>query len=482
MSDSIAAILDREPDWSVLPPDCPAVVQRLLRRSLVKDRNDRLRHVGDARIDLKEAILLSTVDAARAETPARAGRGRARQAWLAAGAIATAGIASIAFAVFRNPNPETAVVARFEIMPAADAPLVVRPYTRDLAISRDGRSIAYCSTDASLVIRSLDRLETTRLTSLGPEIASPTFSPDGRSIAFLAGAALKTIPVDGGPVRTVGDVGEHTDRSAAWVDGDTIVVASSRGLLRVPAAGGEPELLAAPDAARGERAFGTPEALPGGRAVLFTVRPVRAEAGVQVALFDLATGTRTDLFSGGTQPRYTPAGHIVYAGAAGTLEVVPFDPERREVRGEPRTLATNVMVNSNGTANFAVSDNGTLVYVPGRPTAGRRLAWVTRDGREQLLSAPALEYTYPRLSPDGTRVALDVREPEGDVWVWDLERELLTRVTFDPAENPLIAWHPDGRRLAFGDGRSGAANVYWQQVDGGGALERLTSSRGGRSR
>jgi eukaryotic-like serine/threonine-protein kinase len=105
VSDSIAAILEREPNWSVLPPDCPAVVQRLLRRSLVKDRNDRLRHVGDARIDLKEAILLSTADVARAEPPARTGHGRMRQAWLAAGAIVAAGIASIAFAVFRSPNP-----------------------------------------------------------------------------------------------------------------------------------------------------------------------------------------------------------------------------------------------------------------------------------------------------------------------------------------------------------------------------------------
>jgi Tol biopolymer transport system component len=476
VSDSIAAILDREPDWSLLPPDCPELVNRLLRRCLTKDRNDRLRHVGDARIDLKEAVLLSTADVVRGATRARSGRARLRRFWLAAGVIATAGVASIAFAVWRSPPSDAAaVVARFEIM-SADAPLVVRGYTRDVAVSRDGRLLAYSSTEASLVIRALDRLETKQLTRLGPEVASPTFSPDGRSIAFLSGAALKTTPVDGGPVMAVVDVGDYTDRGITWLDDDTIVVASTRGLLRVPTAGGEPELLAAPDPARGERAFGTPEALPGGRTVLFTVRPVRAEAGIQVAMFDLETRTRKDLFSGGTQPRYVPVGYVVYASAAGTLQAIAFDSDRSEVRGEPRTLATNVMVNANGSANFAVSDNGTLVYVPGSTMTQRQLAWVTREGHEQLLSAPALQYAYPRLSPDGRRVALDVREPEGDVWVWDLERELLTRVTFDPAENPVTVWHPDGERLAFGDGRGGTANVYWQQADGGGAIERLTDS------
>jgi eukaryotic-like serine/threonine-protein kinase len=480
VSDSIAAVLDREPDWSALPSDCPPLAHRLLRHCLAKDRHERLRHIGDARIDLRDWAQPPAEDFGATDRSAawsaRSRSWRLGRKWVVAVVAFALGAASIAFAVLREPKSVPAVVARFEITPAADAPLVVRSYTRDLAISPDGRTFAYCSSDASLAVRALDSLQTTRLMRLGPEVASPTFSPDGRTIAFLAGAALKSIPVEGGPVTTIADVGEYTDRGATWVAGDAIVVASTRGLLRVSLAGGEPELLAAPDAMRGEKAFGTPEALPGGHAVLFTVRPVRAAAGIQIAVFDLDTRTRKDVLNGGTQPRYAATGHLVYATEAGTLEAVPFDLERREVRGGSRTVTRNVMVNRNGIANFAVSDNGTLVYVPGAPAAPPRLAWVTRDGQEELLSAPALNYSYPRLSPDGKRVALDIREPEGDAYVWDLERELLMRITFDPAENPLVIWHPQGQKLAFGDGRSGTANVYWQQADGGGVIERLTDS------
>ncbi|HZF32140.1 MAG TPA: winged helix-turn-helix domain-containing protein [Gammaproteobacteria bacterium] len=393
----------------------------------------------------------------------------------AAAAVAVAAIAAIAFALPRIPGRSADVVARFEVAAPADAPLVVRSYTRDIAISRDGKLLAYCSADASLVIRPLDRLEGTRLTRLGPEIANPMFSPDGRSVAFLAGAALKIVPVGGGPVTTVAEVGEYTDRGAAWLDDGTIVIASTRGLLRVPAGGGEPEILAIPDSTHGEKAFGTAAPLPGGRAVLFTVRPARPESGIQIAAFDLTTRTRKDLLAGGTQPFYSPTGHLVYAADDATLRAVPFDAERLEIRGEPKTVVRGVMANTNGLVNYAVADNGTLVYVPGVMPASPRLAWVDRSGREELLPAPAMNYAYARLSPDGKRVALDVREPDADVWIWDLEHERLTRLTFNAAENPLVVWSPDGRMLAFGDGRSGTANVYWQTV-GGGEIERLTTS------
>ena len=201
VSDSIAAVLDREPDWSALPSDCPPLVHRLLRHCLAKDRHERLRHIGDARIDLKDWAQPPAEDFRRGE---RARHARVLGVWAANGSPPSSRSRSARHpsrsrcCASRSPTP--AVVARFEITPAADAPLVVRSYTRDLAISRDGRTLAYGSSDASLAVRSLDSLETTRLMRLGPEIANPAFSPDGRTIAFLAGAALKTIPVEGGPV------------------------------------------------------------------------------------------------------------------------------------------------------------------------------------------------------------------------------------------------------------------------------------------
>jgi serine/threonine-protein kinase len=202
---------------------------------------------------------------------------------------------------------------------------------------------------------------------------------------------------------------------------------------------------------------------------------MRTEGGTRLVAFNLETRERKELLRGGAQPRYLPTGHLVYA-LDDTLQAVRFDAETLEVRSAPATVATDVMVNDNGTAVYGVAANGTLVYVPGTAdSTPRRLAWVTRDGAETIVPAPPLNYVYPRLSPDDSQVALDVREPEGDIWAWDFDRKLLTRITFDPAENPVAVWSPDGRYLAFGDGRSGTANVYRQALHGG-TLERLTES------
>lgn len=379
-------------------------------------------------------------------------------------------------AIDRLPRPRADArdVMRFELVAAPDAPLVDDGYSRIVAISPDGRLLAYTSRDNSIVVRSLDRLNPVRFVSLGTDTRNPTFSPDGQFLAYLDGGALKRMPaLTDGPSETLAYVGQFTDGDIGWAADGTLLVANSKGVLRVPADGGPGDMLLEPDPTRDERAFGAPSLLPGGRVVLFSVEPTRAPSGSRIGVFDLDTKQRKYLLNGATQPAYLPSGHLLFV-VDGELRAARFDLDRLELGSEQTTLATGVSVSSSGIANVAVAATGTLVYAAGMPQRQRSLLWVDRNGATEALSAPALNYTYPRLSPNGTHIVLDVRWPESDIWVWDLERESITRITHDPAENALPVWYPDGTRMAFGDGRRGNTNVYSYSLNGGGMPEQLT--------
>jgi len=179
---------------------------------------------------------------------------------------------------------------------------------------------------------------------------------------------------------------------------------------------------------------------------------------------------------GGSHAHYVESGHLVYA-AAGTLRAVRFDLKRLETAGTPVPVVPEVATTTQGGADFDVARNGTLVYLPGGVAAtARTLVWLDRQGREEAIKAPPRAYTYTHLSPDGTRVALDIRDQESDIWVWDLARETLTRLTFAPGLDRSTVWTPDSRRVIFGSDRSGALNLYWQAADNTGMVERLTTS------
>jgi serine/threonine-protein kinase len=222
--------------------------------------------------------------------------------------------------------------------------------------------------------------------------------------------------------------------------------------------------------------------LPGGRAVLFAI--TAATGGLdaaQVAVLDLQSGTRKILVRGGSHAHYVPSGQLVYA-AAGTLRAVPFDLERMETYGAPVPVVPAVVMTANGGVDAAVAGNGTLAYVSGSGAVAekRALVWVDRQGRETPIPAPPRSYLYPRLSPDGTRIAVYATNPESDIWVWDFSRTTLTRVTFGPGFDGYPTWTPDSRRLIFTSDRAGARrNLYWQAADGTGAIERLTESPAG---
>ena len=199
----------------------------------------------------------------------------------------------------------------------------------------------------------------------------------------------------------------------------------------------------------------------------------------QLALLDLATGDVRRLGLAGVSPQYVSTGHLVYAVEDGSVRAVPFDPAALEVTGSPVPVLDAVVVKGNGAADFSVSDTGRLVYVSGNRLPGvqeeTRLVWVNRNGGEEAINVPSgRAYRYAALSPDGTRVALDIRDQDQDIWIWDLARETLDRLTPDPNINRNAVWTPEGDRVAFSAVRDGAENIYWQAADASGEPEALT--------
>jgi len=189
---------------------------------------------------------------------------------------------------------------------------------------------------------------------------------------------------------------------------------------------------------------------------------------------EMQSGRRTVLIRGGSNPHYAASGHIVY-GANGTLWAVPFDVDKLQVHGTPVPVAENVMMKPSGAFNFSIAQDGSLVYVPGEAVGPPQLAlvWVDRQGHEEPIPAPVRSYQSARISPDGTQVALEIRDQENDVWTWDFARKTLTQLTFDPGLNRGVAWSPDGRRLAFSRQLKDSEHVYWQSADGTGMPELL---------
>ena len=464
-SDIIARIIEREPDLAALPAGTPAV-RRLLRRCLEKDPRDRLRDIGDARLELMEAIATGADD-----EPATPRRGiEWRRIATAAVSSAVVGTA-VWFAARPAPDPVSPPrVARFTI-PASLSSIGT---TGVLAISPDGARLAYFS-GLGLFVRSREGLDVTLVPGVpGPRAGAPFFSPDGKWIGFTDGQALQKVPIAGGPPITIAEVGPAA--VASWT-AEGILFADMRGLFRVSAEGGTPEALPTDLGANEQALF--PQLLPKRGAIIFTIIPNRSNTplgtastpGARVDALDLATGERRTLLRGGGRARYVPTGHLIY-GAGGTLYAVAFDVDRLEVRGDPVAVVTQV------NSEFAVSDEGTLVFQSGTsPVRNHVLVWVDRQGGEESLETPVRKYGYPRLSPDGTRIALNVMgPPDTDIWMWDVRRKTLEPFTVDPTGNPLLAWSPDGQRLAFGSARFGVPNLFWQASDGSGEPERLLES------
>ncbi len=475
-----------EPDLTALPDETPAPIRRLLRRCLEKDRTRRLDSAAVARIEIDDAIAPAEM------TPLTATASRRVTVFLALASVAV--LTSLVVWLLMRPSPQApALPSRFAIVSPPGQPVNVSGLARDVALSPDGRYLVYRfggtnSAGTPLMVRAIDQLDAQPLADITYAYA-PFFSPDSQWIGFFENAELKKVSIRGGPPVVLGPV-TGGPLGASWGDDNTIVFATddpATGLWRVSADGGQPALLTKPDAGQREGDHGLPSALPGGHAVLFTIAAAGQTNNPQVAVVDVATGHLKTLISG-SQAEYVKVsratgsgqdvGYLTYATGT-TLRAIQFDAVRLEVMGEPVTLVEHVMTKPAGAANYALSLAGTLVYMPGgtvAQTTPRSLVWVDRKGHEEQIKAPLRAYGTPRLSPDGTRLAVEIYDPNTDIWIWDFARETLRRLTFDPSGDGMSVWTPDGRHIIFESSRAGVPNVYKQAADGTGPAERLETS------
>jgi len=323
-----------------------------------------------------------------------------------------------------------------------------------------------------LYVRALDSPEATPLAGTEGAYCTPTFSPDGHWVAFFdAGAReLRKMAVRGGPPQTLSRAGGIL--GATWAGGDAIIYsdADAPGLRKVSSEGGTPVVITHLDTGKGETAHRWPAFLPGGKAFLFVVQYGDNPDHAEVVAQRIDTGQRQVLVHGGTFPQYVPAGYLAFV-RGGKLMAVPFDAGRLQVTDQAAEVSEDVQESGFGGAQFALSSEGSLVYVP--PSgARRRLVWVGRDGNEQLLLARPQNYGTIRLSPDGRRLAVGL---DNQIWLYDLSRDAWTRFTFEGDINEAPLWSPDGKRVTFLSNKEGRRNIYWQLADGSGGPERLTT-------
>ncbi len=500
VTDTIAAVVRGEPDWNALPAETPLQIRLLLKRCLEKDRKARVADMSVARFLMTERIetVASLPSASMAAPASRRRVVTAAALGVTLGAILAGGVAWMASS-WRVPPLVQPV--RFVLVPPAQYPLAIAGTDHDLAISPDGSRIVYRSSssqvarEAYLVVRDLSALETRPLGAT-TGARNPFFSPDGKWLGFFANGELQKISIAGGPAIPLCKV-PGGPRGASWGDDDTIVFATVQdGIERVPAGGGEPKSLMSRDLAKGETHL-FPDLLPGAQTVLFTVRNGTAnDDSYRIDAFDLRTGQRRTILRGGQDALYSESGHLVYAvppsntneDRAGSLRAVRFDAKRLAVESDPIAAVGQVALLGTGAADFSLSRRGDLVYVPSDPrllpqVRPRALVWVNRRGMEEPIAAPERSYAVARLSPDGARVVLDVRDQGNDIWIWDLARKTLTPLNRDPAQDMSPLWTPDGQRIIWTSTRSGGnPNLHSQASDGTGPIERLTTNAATSSR
>ena len=497
VSQTLARVIDRDPDWDALPKNIPSSLNSYLRRCLQKDAKQRVRDIGDVRLAMEGAF-----DTAEPVIATAAGAVAPLALWqrpVTVAAMLLAAAVAAGLAVWTSARPDTAPadVMRFTITPPEEAPMSVALGPRDLTISPDGTLIVY---DGVPPGRNLPRLHIRRLDGndavpvRGADVAmGPFVSPDGEWVGFISQESpttLRKISVLGGQPLTVTE-SSNLILGTSWGFDDRIVFGTfDAGLFRVSAAGGEPELLTTLDAELGETSHSWPSIIPDRNAVLFVISTGSPLLTGQLAVLDLASGAVTRLGLAGIGPHYTPTGHLVYAAEDASVRAVAFDVDALEVTGSPVPLIENIVVKENGTADFSISDGGKLLYTlrTADLEVSRTLTWVDRQGgRESVSGLPENLYSSVALSPDGTDVAVNIYEVSGGgttaIWTVDLERGTLNRLTNESGSTTNPLWTLDGRRIVYGgregriDGRSTEARarwgLFWRNADGTGDTEPL---------
>ncbi len=479
-SSVVGQILAMDPaPISSLQPMTPPALSRLVSTCLEKDPEERFQTIHDVNlrlVEISESPALSAVASPR--------KNRERTLWTVAILMTLIAIAATIVAIERAPKPAQPIPSmRLNAELGADVALNTE-FGANAVISPDGTRLVFVAVGADktrhLYLRPLDQMQATVLS--GTENArDPFFSPDGQWIAFFAGGKLKKVSVQGGAVVTLCDA--PFDRGGSWGDDGSIVLAAGNreGLSKVSSEGGEPEPLTTLNQQAGEVTHRWPQALPGSKDVIFTDSTNGDQFGdAEIAVYSTVAGKSKTVLHGGSYARYLPSGHLVYIHN-GTLFAVPFDSKRLEMTGQSAPVLEGVASNpNNGGAQFSFSDTGAFVYVPGSAVSSDvSIYWMDAAGKFTPLRETPGNYNNLAISPDGKRLAMDIiNGNRTDIWVYEWERDTLTRLTFGGDSNGRPVWTPDGQRIVYESAEKGGVdNLWWTRADGGGDAQRLTESK-----
>jgi len=486
-TDTIAAVVRAEPKWDALPRDVPDSIRLLLKRCLEKDRKKRIGDISTALFIMNEPVLRATENAA--DGSGAVARQTAplwnRALHVLAGAVFAAAIVGAAMWMGR-PTLSAPRVTRFSF-PLPEGQQFTNTGRPLVAVSPDGSRIVYVA-NRRLYVRSMSESTPREIQgSEDPEgVTTPSFSPDGQWVVFVAAGerALKRISIDGGVAVTICPI--TGSLGVAW-DPDGIVFGRRPGdtIFRVSPSGGAPQPILKVD--NHEIAFGA-QILPGGDALLVTMGTLAAATTAnpdqidnpRIVWHSLKSGERITLIEHGADGRFLPSGHIVYADS-GALLAVRFDVARHRVIGDPIPVVRGVRrSNVTPAAQFSVSNDGVLAYVPGSGLVELSLALLDRQGGSEFLKVRSAGYNTPRLSPDGKQVAVEIGDGKlTNIWIYDTSgAHSIRQLTLD-ADNRFPVWSADSQRVAFSSNRGGDVGVWSQRADGSGAAERLTQPEKG---
>jgi Tol biopolymer transport system component len=461
-SETLAAVLEREPDWRSLPESTPAGIRRLLARCLERSPKRRLRDIGDARLELEEQEKPQTVEPGATRSSALP--------WILAGA----GASLLVVAAVLWPRPQE-IPQRVEF--ALDAP--VGHALADVPVpSPDGRRVLLLarasSGETSLWVRAIESSSLQRIPGT-ENAAQPFWSPDGQSVGFAADGILKRTTLAGGAVQHITQLDPNV-LGASWSRDDIIVFAPTNKtpLYRVLAAGTGRAPLTSLSLDRKENSHRWPHFLPDGRRFLFTARSDLPEyTGIYIASLDSPENPKW-LMAAQSSAVYLPSGHLLYV-RDNTLFAQAFDAGVAALLGEPVAVAGDVTQDTVGAlGRFAASSDGrVLTYSESR---GNRLAWFDRSGRETPIAGPRGEFTQIQLSPDGARAAVvmpDRQSGNRDIWLITLADGGLTRLTSHPTHDWFPVWSPDGTEMIFASDRDGRVSFYRTSTTGATGEERV---------
>ena len=479
-SEIFASVLRSEPNWQALPADTPTLIRRLLRRCLQKDARQRLHDIGDARLDIEEA--LAEPDAGEQDAAPSADSRAMRSTWWMLPAAVAAGIvaASITWKMLMAPAGPPGSSPRLTVNMPPGISMHAHILRPGVAISPDGRWLVFVATEGGtrkLFRRSLEQFGVTSIPGTENAVFA-FFSPDGRWVGFWDNVddKLKKVALDGGAPVALCDTTNAW--GATWGTNGMIVYnpGTMNGLWQVAETGGEPEQILAPIPETGQASFLMPEWLPDGSGVLFTAwNGGFTAASAQIVILDIASGETKVVLENAACARYLASGHLVF-GRGGRAEVAPFDLERREVTGPSVPIPDPIFYEPGGKLHLAVSSTGTMAFVPGGSAPRRQLVLSDLRGNQEVVAGDQRGYVYPRFSPDGRRLAVVISEfGKTSIWILDRTTGLGTRMVGEGRRH-IPLWSPDGRRVAFAletEKPPATWSIFWQEADASSSPEPL---------